>query len=53
MVPSRDASALGGAALVYDQTPSVPDSNFLEDLDLNEAAIESQGVSCKLSRPKS
>jgi predicted NBD/HSP70 family sugar kinase len=36
----KDASALGGAALVYDQILSVPDSNFLEDLDLNEAAIE-------------
>jgi predicted NBD/HSP70 family sugar kinase len=36
----KDGSALGGAALVYDQILSVPDSNFLEDLDLNEAAIE-------------
>ena len=36
----KDSSALGGAALVYDQILSVPDSNFLEDLDLNEAAIE-------------
>jgi len=33
-------SALGGAALVYDQILSVPDSNFLEDLDLNAVAIE-------------
>src|SRR5215469_14281717 len=33
-------SALGGAALVYDQILSVPDSNFLEDLDLNGVAIE-------------
>ena len=37
-----DASALGAAALVYDQILSVPDSNFLEDLDLNEAAIEQE-----------
>ncbi|MGA8659087.1 MAG: ROK family transcriptional regulator [Chthoniobacterales bacterium] len=36
----KDGSALGGAALVYDQILSVPDSNFLEDLDLNETAIE-------------
>jgi hypothetical protein len=36
----KDASALGGTALVYDQMLSVPDSNFLEDLDLNEVAIE-------------
>ena len=28
----KDSSALGGAALVYDQILSVPDSNFLEDL---------------------
>jgi predicted NBD/HSP70 family sugar kinase len=28
----KDGSALGGAALVYDQILSVPDSNFLEDL---------------------
>jgi len=49
----KDSSALGGAALIYDQILSVPDSNFLEDLDLNEAAIESQGVNYKLSRPKS
>ena len=33
-------SALGGAALVYDQILSVPDSNFLEDLDLNAVALE-------------
>jgi predicted NBD/HSP70 family sugar kinase len=38
----KDASALGAAALVYDQILSVPDSNFLEDLDLNEAAIEQE-----------
>jgi hypothetical protein len=38
----KDASALGAAALVYDQIRSVPDSNFLEDLDLNEAAIEQE-----------
>jgi len=37
-----DASALGAAALVYDQILSVPDSNFLEDLDLNEGAIEQE-----------
>ena len=36
----KDSSALGGAALVYDQILSVPDSNFLEDLDLAEAAIK-------------
>jgi hypothetical protein len=36
----KDASALGAAALVYDQVLSVPDSNFLEDLDFNETAIE-------------
>jgi predicted NBD/HSP70 family sugar kinase len=34
----KDASALGAAALVYDHILSVPDSTFLEDLDLNEAA---------------
>jgi predicted NBD/HSP70 family sugar kinase len=28
----KDSSALGGAALVYDQILSVPDSNFLQDL---------------------
>jgi predicted NBD/HSP70 family sugar kinase len=28
----KDSSALGGAALVYDEILSVPDSNFLEDL---------------------
>jgi predicted NBD/HSP70 family sugar kinase len=28
----QDSSALGGAALVYDQMLSVPDSNFLQDL---------------------
>jgi hypothetical protein len=28
----KDSAALGGAALVYDQMLSVPDSNFLEDL---------------------
>ena len=28
----KDSSALGGAALVYDQMLSVPDSNFLQDL---------------------
>ena len=38
----KDASALGAAALVYDQILSVPDSNFLEDLDLNEAVIEQE-----------
>ena len=38
----KDASALGAAALVYDQMLSVPDSNFLEDLDLSEAAIEQE-----------
>ena len=38
----KDASALGAAALVYDQILSVPDSNFLEDLDLNEAASEQE-----------
>ena len=38
----KDASALGAAALVYDQILSVPDSNFLEDLDLNEGAIEQE-----------
>jgi predicted NBD/HSP70 family sugar kinase len=36
----KDSSALGGAALVYDQILSVPDSNFLQDLDLAEAAME-------------
>ena len=30
--------------LVYDQILSVPDSNFLEDLDLNEAALDYCGV---------
>jgi len=38
----RKLTALGAAALVYDQILSVPDSNFLEDLDLNEAAIEQE-----------
>ena len=28
----KDRSALGGAALIYDQMLSVPDSNFLQDL---------------------
>jgi hypothetical protein len=44
----RDASALGAAALVYDQILSVPDSNFLEDLDLNEAAVEQEITSDSL-----
>jgi predicted NBD/HSP70 family sugar kinase len=34
----KDSAALGGAALVYDQILSVPDSNFLEDLDLAEGS---------------
>ena len=34
-----DSSALGGAALVLDRIFSVPDSNFLEDLELSEPAI--------------
>jgi hypothetical protein len=42
----KDGSALGGAALVYDQILSVPDSNFLEDLDLNELP-SSNGVASK------
>ena len=36
----KDGPALGGAALVYNQILSVPDSNFLEDLDLHEAAMQ-------------
>jgi predicted NBD/HSP70 family sugar kinase len=36
----KDGPALGGAALVYNQILSVPDSNFLEDLDLQEAAMQ-------------
>jgi predicted NBD/HSP70 family sugar kinase len=32
----KDSSALGGAALVYDRIFSVPDSNFLKDLALNQ-----------------
>jgi predicted NBD/HSP70 family sugar kinase len=36
----KDSSALGGAALVFDRIFSVPDSNFLEDLDLNESVID-------------
>jgi predicted NBD/HSP70 family sugar kinase len=36
----KDSSALGGAALVFDRIFSVPDSNFLEDLDLSEGAID-------------
>jgi len=35
----KDGPALGGAALVYNQILSVPDSNFLEDLDLDETAL--------------
>ena len=35
----KDCSALGGAALVFDRIFSVPDSNFLEDLELSEPAI--------------
>jgi predicted NBD/HSP70 family sugar kinase len=35
----KDSSALGGAALVFDRIFSVPDSNFLEDLDLSEPAL--------------
>jgi predicted NBD/HSP70 family sugar kinase len=35
----KDSSALGGAALVFDQIFSVPDSNFLEDLNLSEPAL--------------
>jgi hypothetical protein len=36
----KGSSALGGAALIYDQIFSVPDSNFLEDLDWADAAME-------------
>jgi predicted NBD/HSP70 family sugar kinase len=36
----KDGPALGGAALVYNQILSVPDSNFLEDLDLHETAMQ-------------
>jgi predicted NBD/HSP70 family sugar kinase len=36
----KDSSALGGAALVFDRIFSVPDSNFLEDLDLSEPVID-------------
>ena len=35
----QDSSALGGAALVYDRIFSVPDSNFLQDFQLNEAPL--------------
>jgi predicted NBD/HSP70 family sugar kinase len=36
----KDSSALGGAALVYDRIFSVPDSNFLNDFDLNEFSLK-------------
>jgi hypothetical protein len=36
----KDSFALGGTGLVYDQILSLPGSELLEDLDLNEAAIE-------------
>jgi hypothetical protein len=37
--PGNAAPRLEGGS-VYDQILSVPDSNFLEDLDLNAVAIE-------------
>ena len=36
----KDSSALGGAALVFDRIFSVPDSSFLEDLDLSEPDLQ-------------
>jgi predicted NBD/HSP70 family sugar kinase len=34
----KDSSALGGAALLFDRLFSLPDSNFLQDFDLNESS---------------
>ena len=40
----KDSSALGGAALLFDRIFSLPDSNFLQDFDLNESSAKALSV---------